>query len=294
MVNLGEGRDAATIAAIAETAGEVLLDLHRDVEHDRSVLTLAGTSADCERAARSVAAEARRFLRLTDSDGVHPRLGMIDVVPFVPLVPHGTAADLARADLSAATAARDRFAGWASAILALPCFLYGPLGEGERTLPELRRRAFVDLAPDLGPELPDDRLGAVCVGARRVLVAYNLLLDTHDLDVGRRLAAALRSSEVRALAFRLHAGVQVSCNLVAPWQTGPAEVADRLAGLAEPDGVGIRSCELVGLVPEAVLSAVPKRRWKELGLSAASTIEARRFEPLGERLRKPLPSPPAC
>lgn len=230
---------------------------------------------------------------------------MIDVVPFAPLLPHAPLAELASGDLSEAIAARDRFAGWAAAILALPCFLYGPLRGGSRpddggpgagaadagrTLPELRRRAFTELLPDVGPSEADPRLGAVCVGARRALVAYNLMLETDDVAVGRKLAAAIRSPQVRALAFPLEAGVQLSCNLVAPWEVGPGEVEEQLSALAGEEGVAVGTCELVGLVPEAVLEAVPESRRSRLGLSSRSTIEARLA---GSQVRRPPPGP-AC
>lgn len=202
-------------------------------------------------------------------------------MPFVPLesdrgaVPGG-------ARLDAAVGARDAFASWAASTLGLPCFLYGPLsGGGTRSLPEVRRSAFSTLEPDTGPPVPHPTAGAVAVGARRVLVAFNLWLDGTDLDVARAVALALRGPSVRALGFDLASGLQVSCNLVDPVGFGPAEAYDRVAALlrtegrrGEPAGV-IRRAELVGLIPADVLERVPPSRWSELDLSSDRTIEAR-------------------
>ena len=184
-------------------------------------------------------------------------------MPFVPLGPDAMRPD---GDLGEAIAARDRFARWAAGELGVPCYLYGP----ERSLPEIRRHAFVDLAPDIGPLAPHPSAGATCVGARPVLIAYNLWLADDDLHLARRIANALRGPALRTAGFAVGTGVQVSCNLVAPWKVGPADVYDRVAESAR-----IERAELVGLVPDAVLRATPVRRWTTLDLGEDSTIEAR-------------------
>ena len=129
-----------------------------------------------------------------------------------------------------AVAARDRFLAWAGTELALPGFAYGP----ERTLPDVRRRAFVDLAPDAGPPEPHETAGAVCVGAREVLVAYNVwLADGADVALAREVARAVRGPSVRALGLDVGGRAQVSMNLVDPMVVGPAEAYDAVAALAE-------------------------------------------------------------
>jgi glutamate formiminotransferase len=256
VINVSEGRDPVVLSALAEAAGPALLDRHSDPSHHRSVLTLAGLGA--EAAARAVAARAVALIDLSRHQGAHPRLGALDVVPFVPL--DGTSLD-------EACSARDRFAAWAGAELSLPCFLYGP----ERTLPEVRREAFRSLAPATGPLHPHPTAGATCVGARLPLVAYNVWLAPDvGLDRARAIAAELRSPAVRALGFQLEAGVQVSFNLVDPLVVGPAEVYDQVAARAP-----VARAELVGLVPEAVLSRVPVARFGQLDLDTSRTIEAR-------------------
>ncbi|MGB9111436.1 MAG: hypothetical protein WCF24_01765, partial [Acidimicrobiales bacterium] len=121
-----------------------------------------------------------------------------------------------------------------------------------------------------GPRKPNPTAGACCVGARHVLVAYNLLLVDPSIERGRALVRALRSPEVRALAFTVADGIEVSCNLIAPWRIGPSQVFDRVASFAP-----IKRADLVGLVPEAVLRAIDRDRWVELGLSEDRTIESR-------------------
>ncbi len=254
VVNVSEGRRHDVLGrldrAVPETA---FLDRHSCTHHNRSVFTLLG-----EEAPRRLARAAVEELDLRTHDGVHPRLGVVDVVPFVPL-DEATAAD--------ALAARDRFARWAADELDLPCFLYGP----ERTLPEVRRGAFTALEPDLGPLTPHATAGAVAVGARPVLVAYNLWLADDDLAAAKHIAAGLRGPAVRALGLSVGDRVQVSMNLIDPARVGPAQVWDLVAGETR-----IERAELVGLVPTAVLTATPQERWTQLALSPAVTIEARR------------------
>jgi glutamate formiminotransferase len=277
VINISEGRDEAVVAGLAAAAGESLLDVHRDGDHNRSVFTLAGADAGVEADARRLAVAAARALDLRNHAGAHPRLGVIDVVPWVAL--ELDADHLVRdGDPEPAVAARDRFARWAAAELALPCFLYGPpspdpdlAGEGpDRRLPDLRRHAWRDLHPDIGPAEANAKLGAACVGARRVLVAYNLWLQRPDVAVARRVAKAIRASGLRTLGLAVGQAVQVSCNLIDPWSVGPEAVFDAVASQAD-----VARAELVGLLPRAVLDAVPARRWQSLGLDPGSTIEAR-------------------
>jgi glutamate formiminotransferase len=252
VVNVSEGREPVVLSELAEAAGADLLDRHADPDHHRSVFTLVGTDAP-----RRLAAAAVERLDLRRHEGVHPRLGVVDVVPFAPL-PGATLAD--------AVAARDGFAAWFASELAVPCFLYGP----ERSLPEVRRRAFGDLLPDTGPPAPHPTAGACCVGARPVLVAYNVWLAEPDLARAREIAGGVRSPTVRALGLACGDRVQVSMNLVAPEVTGPAEAYDAVAGRAPVAGA-----ELVGLVPAAVLDRIPPSRWGELDLDPDRTIEAK-------------------
>jgi glutamate formiminotransferase len=252
VVNVSEGRSRAVLDALAAAAGPDLLDVHVDADHHRAVLTLVG-----EEAPRGVATEAVARIDLRAHEGAHPRIGALDVVPFAPL--EGST-------MTDARAARDAFCDWAAATLALPCFRYGP----ERTLPDVRRHAFADLLPDTGPPAPHPTAGACAVGARPVLVAYNLWLEETDHGLARQVAAAVRGPKVRALGLAVGQRVQVSMNLLDARTVGPADVWDRVSALAPVAGA-----ELVGLVPAAVLEATPAGRWSQLDLDEERTIEAR-------------------
>lgn len=241
-VNISEGR---AIGPIAAAAVDALLDLHTDEHHHRAVLTLAG-----EDAVRAVATAAVARLDLRSHAGVHPRHGVVDVVPFVPFED---------STMEDALAARDRFVEWMEGELGVPCARYG---EGERPLPEVRR----SLAGAGG----HPTAGFTCVGARTPLVAYNVWLAEADLDLARRVASAVRSPAIRALGLAVGDRAQVSMNLVAPFDVGPATAFDAVAAQAPVAGA-----ELVGLVPQGVLDAVPPDRWSELDLGPERTVEER-------------------
>jgi glutamate formiminotransferase len=239
-LNVSEGRSREVLDALAAAAGRELLDVHTDRHHHRSVLWLAG-----EDAPRRVAAAAVARIDLRRHQGVHPRLGAVDVVPFV----GDGAAD-----------ARERYVRWSWQALRVPCLAYG---DGERSLPEVRR-----LRGDTRTAHPT--AGATAVGARGALVAYNVWLAVPDVGLARRVAAAVRSPAVRALGLPVGDRVQVSMNLVAPSAVGPGAAYDAVAALAPVAGA-----ELVGLVPEPVLLAEPEDRWSLLGLAPDRTVEAR-------------------
>jgi glutamate formiminotransferase len=242
VVNVSEGRRSEVIDVLAGAAGDDLLDLHVDPHHHRSVLTMVG-----EEAARRVAIEAVRRIDLRRHRGVHPRLGAVDVVPFVPL--DGS-------DLADAVAARDRYIAWSR----VPCVRYGV---DAPALPEARRSARATT-------MPHPTAGVTAVGARLVLVAYNVCLAHESLRAARGLAALVRSASVRALGFAVGDTVQVSMNLIDPGLTGPATVYDAIAAQAR-----VERAELVGLLPESVLDAIPPERWEQLDVDPSRTIEAR-------------------
>jgi glutamate formiminotransferase len=275
VVNVSEGRNKPVLDALAAECGSCLLDVHSDADHNRSVFTLAGDADAAERAVKGLARAVVRRLDIRGHVGVHPRFGVLDVVPWVsvegwPLQdsrPLGPAGDSARR-------ARDRFARWVADELQVPVFLYGP----ERSLPEVRRLAWRSLVPDFGPQQPHPTAGAVAVGSRPLMVAYNLWMDQVDLVQAKAIAAAVRSPAVRTLAFALRHGTQVSCNLIQPFTVGPAGVWDQVDHLAS-----VARAELVGLLPQAVLDRVPTDRWAGLDLSSRQTIEARLIASSGEK-----------
>jgi glutamate formiminotransferase / 5-formyltetrahydrofolate cyclo-ligase len=278
VVNVSEGRDQAVLGELAASAAPVLLNLHTDADHHRSVFTLVGAVDEVSGAARTLAAATVARLDLGAHQGAHPRLGVLDVVPFVPYRPGRTqsppGSPLGSHDLSEVVPLRDEFARWLSTEFGIPSFLYGPLAGGQpRTLPQVRRQAFSEMSPDFGPEHPHRTAGASAVGARPVLVAYNLWVSS--LTVAQRVAPRLRSPMVRVLGLAVGDRAQVSCNLVEPEQFGPAALFDLAKGLIEQEGGTVSGAELVGLIPQSVLSGISATRWSELGLSADKTVESR-------------------
>jgi glutamate formiminotransferase len=272
VINISEGQDRGIIDPVAAAGGDQLLDVHADAEHNRTVLTLAGELADVEAASRRVATAAVGAIDLTTHRGVHPRLGAVDVVPFVPLGAHS--------DWEPVLAARDAFAAWMGDALRVPCFLYGP----GRTLPELRRDAFTDLAPDSGPPVPHPTAGACAVGARQVLIAYNVWIRAGEgvdgpaddaVAVAKSLAKALRRPGLRTLGLAVAGGAQVSCNVVDTDLVTLVDVYDSVAEGASAHGCTVWRGELVGLLPRSALAAVPDDRWTDVGLEAEDTIEFR-------------------
>ncbi|HUD69564.1 MAG TPA: hypothetical protein VMQ40_04945 [Acidimicrobiales bacterium] len=261
--NLSEGRDHAVLAALRASAGDALLDAHVDADHHRCVLTMASASPGFAGRLLDLAQVAADMIDLGAHEGVHPRLGVLDVVPFAPL--HGSSLD------EAIAARDDVVAGLGS--LGIPAFRYGPLADGTaRSLPELRRRAFVDLAPDAGPPDPHPTAGATAVGARLALVAWNAWVQGATLEETRRIAASVRSEHVRAIGLQVEGATQVSCNLVDPVREPPHVVYSRIEALLPEDAHVVR-CELVGLVPDRVLDVVPRSWWERLGLSEERSVE---------------------
>ena len=252
VINISEGRNHAIIDSLAQSCAGDLLDIHSDPDHNRSVFTLVGVEAP-----RALARAAVATLSLGDHSGVHPRIGVVDVVPFVPLVD---------STMHDAQKARDEFAAWAAEELHVPSFLYGT----ERTLPDIRKNAWTSLFPEVGSKVPHATAGAMCVGVREPLVAYNLWLEDVDLEKTRRIASAVRTASIRTLGLQVGAFTQVSVNLIQPMISGPNDVYEAVS-----QHVKVHHAELVGLLPASVLATIPRTRWEDLDLSVERTIEWR-------------------
>ncbi len=276
MANVSEGRDEAVIAALSAACRVSLLDLHVDPDHHRSVFTLAGPGPHgAEGAARMLAKAVARHVDLSGHEGVHPRLGALDVVPFVAL--GGTDRERTKAVEAALS-----FARWWAEAFEVPVFLYDEAEPSGTNLPAVRRRAFRTLRPDFGPSAPHPRLGATAVGARRPLVAVNCELISRDVDVARRIARAVRESNgglaaVRALGLPLPSSgrAQVSMNLVDLALTGVEDAVLQVRELARAEHTDVAAVELVGLVPRSELDRCGDEFLAWSGLDATSTIEAR-------------------
>jgi glutamate formiminotransferase len=280
--NVSEGRDAETIAALAAAFGTRarLLDVHTDLDHNRSVFTLVGPDAELVEALLAGIACARERIDLRLHAGVHPRIGAVDICPVVPIVP---------ADMERAKAAALVLAARVGEELGLSVFLYGELALGRgpsffrRGGPEeLQRRLDVgELVPDFGPGRLDPAAGCVIVGARPPLVAFNVNLRG-TLETAREIAALVREvgggfPGVRALGLELPSAglVQVSMN-IEDWQAAPVhEVVARIAAEAEARGAEVAGSELVGLVPAGAVIAAAAPALRLPTLDAASVLELR-------------------
>lgn len=264
--NVSEGSDAERLARLQEafSDGVTLLDRHSDADHGRSVFTLAGAPGPLADALTRGAEEAMETIDMRTYAGAHPAIGALDVCPVVWLDPAGREA--ARAE---AVAVATQIGG-----LGIPVFLYGELAHdptrAERAyfrnggLAELwLRMESGGLRPDFGPEHPHPRAGATLVTARPPLAAFNVELDTGDLDVARAVAAELREAGggpvgVRAIGLLLSNGrTQVSTNVHDPLTVALGEVVERVRVLAAPLGARPVEAELVGLAPQAALVDYP-------------------------------------
>ncbi len=263
--NFSEGRDARKVLKIADAAqaaGATLLDVHLDPDHNRSVLTLVGTPTVLSRAVFAAVGTAVELLDLRAHAGVHPRIGVADVVPFVPV------ADTSLEDcVHVARELGERLASE----LGLPVYLYeaAAIREDRRNLADVRAQHAVaprddlSLAPDLGPDRVHPTAGAVAVGARPPLVALNCYLSDPDIVAARSLAARTRERGggppgVKALGLSLpQAGrVQVSMNITDTRAGPPHRAVEHLHALAAQAGVQLGESELVGLLPlDSVLRA---------------------------------------
>jgi glutamate formiminotransferase len=281
--NFSEGRDGATIEAIASALGEHadLLDVHADADHNRSVFTLVGAEAELAAALLAGIATARKRIDLRRHEGAHPRIGVADVVPIVPLRPE----QMDRARRCALDVA-ERI----GSELGLPVFLYGESAPGRgpaffrRGGPEEleRRLAGGELAPDFGPRRLDPAAGGAIVGARRPLVAFNVNLRGASLDVAREVAAIVRERDggfpgVRALGLDLpRAGhVQVSMNVEDYEAAALHEIVARVAAEAEARGAEVEGSELVGLMPAGAAVAAAGAILRIDGFDASRVLELR-------------------
>lgn len=270
--------DAMSSAVIA--TGADLLDVHTDVDHNRAVLTSAGHGPQVGAGAVALAACCLDLVDIAVHAGVHPRLGALDVCPFVPL----GFADPAAALDAALAVAEGTAAGIAA--LGIPVFAYERLSPDATTLPQVRRDAFAAIGPSWGPPRPHPRAGATAVGVRDVLVAFNFDLedgdgDPVDVSVARAVAAAVRESNggppgLRALGLTLarQQRVQVSTNITRPWECGIGTAWHAVDAAAARHGAHVVRGELVGLAPAVVFEDADASVLERCAVTAESSLEA--------------------
>ncbi len=287
--NVSEGRDHAVIDAVGASfaAHARLLDVHTDPDHNRSVFTLVGDEHELVEALLSGIACARGQIDLRTHAGAHPRIGVADVVPIVPLRPE---------DMTYACAAAAELARRIGEELGLPVFLYGELAPGRgpaffrRGGPEeLQRRIDAgELVPDYGPRQLDPSAGGVIVGARPPLIAFNVDLVGANAEAARAIARVIRERDggfpgVRALGLELpQAGhAQVSMN-VEDWEASPLhEIVAAIEREAAARGVEVAGSELVGLMPAGAAAAAARAALRIDGFDASRLLEVRLLDDSG-------------
>jgi glutamate formiminotransferase len=260
--NISEGRDPAVIAAVvaaAESVAEVaLLDVSSDADHNRTVITLAGPPEPLVEAAFRVISTAAERISLEGHSGEHPRIGATDVVPFVPL---------RDASMQACVALAHGLAQRIADELALPVYCYedAALRPAYRNLADVRRYPYeqlkaaitADHPPDFGPASLGPA-GAVAVGARGPLIAFNAYLDTDDVEIAQAIARTVRESggglpHLKALGFFVDGRAQVSMNVIDFRRTSLHTILAAVRTEAARHGVRVTHTEIVGLVPQTAL-----------------------------------------
>ena len=282
--NFSEGRDAARISRIAQSVRDVpgvrVLNIHSDPDHNRSVLTFAGEEDAVLEAAVTLAAACAAEIDLASQTGQHPRMGSLDVLPFVPLE-GATLEDAARVA---------RRAGERLGRLGFPVYLYEAAATAPHrgNLADIRSGGYEGLAarledplwqPDYGPPELDPHRGAVAVGARPFLVAFNAYLDTADIEVARAVALEVRERDgglpgVKALGLSVGGRAQVSMNLTDLEVTSIAIALEAVRAAAAGRGASVESTELVGLAPLEAILQVARHYLRLRELEDRHVIEA--------------------
>ncbi|HEX7897109.1 MAG TPA: glutamate formimidoyltransferase [Planctomycetota bacterium] len=286
--NFSEGRRrdvCDAISAAAAAGGARVLDLSLDPNHNRSVLTLVGDAGALAAATFAAAKKAVELIDLTRHAGEHPRMGAIDVLPFIPLK------DGSIADAVALARAVGRRIGDE---LGVPVFLYESAATrpDRKNLAEIRKPQFEglrdligkdpDRAPDFGPGRIHPTAGCVAVGARMPLIAYNVDLKSEDLALAKKIAKRIRERDgglpgIKALGLFLadRGRAQVSINVCDYTRTGLLDVFRAVEKAAAEAGVDVHSSEVVGLVPEAALPPDALRALRLEGFSDALILDRR-------------------
>lgn len=290
--NFSEGRRAivvdAIVAAIASVPGVRVLDREMDADHNRSVITFIGNRQEVSAAAFECAREAVARIDMNVHTGEHPRVGALDVLPFVPIA-GVTLEDCAALARSVGRRIADE--------LGVPVYLYEAAATrpDRRSLPDLRRGEYEglrleigtnpDRAPDFGPPRLHPTAGATIVGARPVLIAWNVNLATTDVEVARRIAKAIRESSgglpaVRAKGFALpdRGLVQVSMNMLDYRRTSVVQAFEAIRERAAAENVEIAESEIIGLVPLDAITEAAEKYFRLRSFRHDQILETRLWE----------------
>lgn len=299
--NVSEGRRREVVRRLAQAVrgrpGALLLDVSSDWDHDRTVLTLAGEPGPLVEALLALFEVAVAEIDMSrrggegEAAGVHPCMGAVDVAPFVPL---------GETPMEVAVEAAESLGRLVAERFEIPVYLYEEAARSpeRRNLAVVRRGGFEGLparcadpawAPDFGPPRPHPTAGATAVGARGFLIAFNVLLDSDDLEAARGIARAVRESEgglpaVKALGVPLESRgrVQVSLNLTDYRRTSPYAALAAVEREAAARGVRVAECELVGLMPEGAVAGVVREALRLPGFGWGEVLERRLAEVAAE------------
>ena len=293
-LNFSEGRRPEVIEAIkkaAERPGVKVLDMSSDPDHNRSVITFVGEPAALQESAFAVIARGAELIDLRQQRGAHPRIGAVDVVPFVPVRGVTMAECVLMARATGERVGRE---------LGIPVFLYEQAASAphRQNLADIRQGEFEGLAekmqdalwqPDFGPTAPHPSAGAVVVGARTYLIAYNVYLGTKDIRIAKAIARAVRQRDgglnnVKALGMFIKERdmVQVSLNLVDPFRTPIYRVLETIRMEARRYGVPVVESELIGLLPLEALVDTARYYLQLHNLRAENVLENRLSEVTSE------------
>ncbi|MDR7520093.1 MAG: glutamate formimidoyltransferase [Armatimonadota bacterium] len=288
--NISEGRRSDVIdqvaSAVRQMPGAKLLNVQSDASHNRTVITFAGEADAVAQAAVALTRQAVALIDMNQHRGQHPRLGAVDVIPFVPI-------GQTTMEECVALARRVGEALWAQ--LRLPVYFYGEAATAPHRvrLPDIRKGEYEGLAekmrqpgwaPDIGDPTPHPTAGAVVVGARRPLIAYNINLRTTDVQIARAVARAVRESggglvNVQAMGVVAESGLaQVSINVLDAARTPLARVFDLVRLEADRHGVAVAESEIVGLVPLDALLDVARAYLRMPAFDRAQVLEVRLTE----------------
>ena len=283
--NFSEGRDPGFLSALQDVLNGFpvkVLDLSMDADHNRADCTFLGEPEAVEACATAVCARAVELIDMRKHTGAHPRMGAVDVVPFVPI--RGLTMD-------ATVEIARRFGKTFAEQHGIPVFFYeeARTSEARRNLADIRRGEYEGMAEklrdpawtvDAGPQALNERSGVTAVGARLPLIAFNVNLQTNELEVAKRIADAVRHSKgglrsVKAMGLSLEDRgiVQVSMNLVDYRQTPIHRAVELIRAEAARYGVLVKECELIGMVPIEALEEVVGYYLQIPGFSARHVIE---------------------
>ncbi len=276
VINVSIAKEKALLDRVIDSAGDECIDVHQDLDHNRSVITLGSYSLSnvAESAYNVVEASIEKY-EIANHKGVHPRLGIVDVVPFISYDETSVkpTAETILASHEIGSKVHENF--------NIPIFYYDYASELKTTLPYIRKNAFDKIKPDLGENSANEKFGTICIGAREPLIAINVNFDANDLTLAKKLAKNVRESTggfkgVRAIGLELYSQnkSQVSMNIVDTKNVNLEEVLNHI--IDSSDELDIKSeVELVGLMPQYVFETLSSDFRNDHGFSAKDTVEYR-------------------